>query len=398
MNNSSLYDLRDGREMKEADNRGDLVSFVRTLYKQGIPEEQMSNSVNRFLEHKAREARIPLIGTFELTPFCNLDCKMCYVHLAEGQFGTNELLDVDTWKDFVQQAYKAGMRQAKLTGGECLTYPGFEELYLYLEEKKIRINLASNGILLDEKRIDFFRQHPPKAIQVSLYGGSEDTYEAVTGYRCFELVYKNLIELSKSNLPVTIAITPNRYMVKDMDRIFDVADSLNIPYRVNSFLLNPRDNTERQLEELSNEEYISIFKKWNVRKNNKLMPIEWEELPSENQDGDVRYGIQCGAGRSSFSILYDGKMCPCVSLPELAVDTCKKGFYNAWKSIVDFADKYQVPAECGECLYRRTCLICPAAHKNSGRVGHCDTRICEQTKGYISAGIVPYLPAEARKE
>ena len=29
---------------------------------------------------KADKLGIPLSGTFELTPRCNLDCKMCYIH------------------------------------------------------------------------------------------------------------------------------------------------------------------------------------------------------------------------------------------------------------------------------------------------------------------------------
>lgn len=31
---------------------------------------------------KAFEDGIPISGTFELTPRCNFDCKMCYVHLV----------------------------------------------------------------------------------------------------------------------------------------------------------------------------------------------------------------------------------------------------------------------------------------------------------------------------
>ena len=33
------------------------------------------------MEERTREADVPYSGSFELTPLCNLDCKMCYVHL-----------------------------------------------------------------------------------------------------------------------------------------------------------------------------------------------------------------------------------------------------------------------------------------------------------------------------
>lgn len=34
---------------------------------------------------KAYEDAIPISGTFELTPRCNFNCRMCYVHLPESE-------------------------------------------------------------------------------------------------------------------------------------------------------------------------------------------------------------------------------------------------------------------------------------------------------------------------
>ena len=45
-----------------------------------------TKSYNQFLLEAAKNARghdTPISGDFELTPLCNLDCKMCYVHLAD---------------------------------------------------------------------------------------------------------------------------------------------------------------------------------------------------------------------------------------------------------------------------------------------------------------------------
>ena len=35
------------------------------------------------IQERTREADVPYGGSFELTPLCNLDCKMCYVHLQD---------------------------------------------------------------------------------------------------------------------------------------------------------------------------------------------------------------------------------------------------------------------------------------------------------------------------
>ena len=48
----------------------------------GLPVE---SQVTEYLYRKATAAGIPLSGTFELTPVCNLNCKMCYVRLERGE-------------------------------------------------------------------------------------------------------------------------------------------------------------------------------------------------------------------------------------------------------------------------------------------------------------------------
>ena len=110
-----------------------LTEVLDDLDRRGITGAQRYRAVNGFISLKARYSDIPVSGVFELTPLCNLDCKMCYVHLNANQIGADErLLSVQEWKEIMRQAVDAGMMYATLTGGECLTYPGFRELYLYL--------------------------------------------------------------------------------------------------------------------------------------------------------------------------------------------------------------------------------------------------------------------------
>ena len=108
------------------------IELIKKLSALGVPENEYKLHLDRFLEFKARRLGIPMHGRFELTPLCNLDCKMCYVHLGTSQFNESSLLSVNTWKDLISQAHEAGMINATLTGGECLTYSGFDELYLFL--------------------------------------------------------------------------------------------------------------------------------------------------------------------------------------------------------------------------------------------------------------------------
>ncbi len=98
------------------------VEFLAELREKGIKKKPNFRDLTRFFDQKARQKGIPFSGQFELTPLCNLDCKMCYVHLNPDQLRGRSVLSVAEWKDIMHQAFEAGMFQASLTGGECLAY------------------------------------------------------------------------------------------------------------------------------------------------------------------------------------------------------------------------------------------------------------------------------------
>ena len=54
--------------------------------------------LSSYLHAKACRAGTPLAGNFELTPRCNFNCKMCYVHLSEAeQKRRGAELSADEW-------------------------------------------------------------------------------------------------------------------------------------------------------------------------------------------------------------------------------------------------------------------------------------------------------------
>ena len=131
------------------------IQYLEELRRENGKRIWRLSSFNRYLDSKARQNNIPLTGQFELTPLCNFSCKMCYVHLDACQLNGRSLLPVETWKDLMHQAWEAGMMHVTLSGGECLTYPGFDELYLYLQSLGCDVSILTNGYLLDDKRIEF---------------------------------------------------------------------------------------------------------------------------------------------------------------------------------------------------------------------------------------------------
>ena len=238
-----------------------LTEVLEDLDRRGIIGLQRYRAMNGYISLKARYTDTPVSGVFELTPLCNLDCKMCYVHLNANQIGADErLLTVSEWKKIMRQAVDAGMLYATLTGGECLTYSGFRELYLHLVSMGVQPDILTNGRLLTEDMVAFLAQYPPAVIQVSVYGSDEDAYEQVTGHRAFHEVMQGIARAKAAGLNITLAITPNRYMQEDVQALLDLVRAQDVIYTVGEGTLEAREETGRSLKDygVEIERYFEI--------------------------------------------------------------------------------------------------------------------------------------------
>lgn len=328
-------------------------------------------------------------GKLELTPICNLNCKMCYVHLDNNSYGYDRLMTVEKWISLICAAHEMGMMDVVLTGGECLTYPGFDDIYMYLINHGIWVEILSNGILMNEERICFFKKYvPKKGIQITLYGSNEKAYEAVTGQRVFGIVWENIQRMRDAGLPVWISLTPNAYMQDDPEALIHVVEELKVPYFINFAMLPPRKETGRKMAEVSDEWLLSLFRARSKYRNIQITPPEPCNVPAPNQIcfGEPPEGVHCGAGKNSFAILHDGRMSPCTGMDFVTTEPLKQGFPEAWRELNEKMKHYQRPAECDGCAYQKVCSPCPALHQGAPR-GHCDTRICTRIHKLITAGL-----------
>ena len=45
----------------------------------------MQPQLRKYIYQKAARSRTPVSGTFELTPRCNMNCRMCYIRMSEEE-------------------------------------------------------------------------------------------------------------------------------------------------------------------------------------------------------------------------------------------------------------------------------------------------------------------------
>ena len=186
--------------------------------------------LSAYLHARACANGIPLAGTFELTPRCNFNCRMCYVHLTpEEQRRRGAELTADEWLAIAEQARSQGMLFLLLTGGEPLIRVDFRYLLTELKKMGLMVSINSNASLIDDDWLDFFRHEPPSRMNITLYGGCNETYERLCGRPMYDRVVHNIRALKALGIGVKLNASMTPYNVDDMDAIYAIATELGTP-------------------------------------------------------------------------------------------------------------------------------------------------------------------------
>ena len=373
---------------------GSILDLLDDLNREGVTGYALRKTMDMFVNMQARMRGIPINVGFELTPLCNFDCRMCYVHLTKEQMereGT--VLSTEKWLDIMGQAVKAGMLHADLTGGECLTHPGFKTLYCYLQSSGVRVAILTNGTLITEEMADFFAQHPPELVQMTVYGSNEDDYQRVTGHRAFGDVCAAIERLKKRNIRLRLTVTPSRYMQKDVHALLTFLREQGVEYGVGGVSIPAREDTGRVFEDFApeaalyvqldldeNAYHASITEQIDLALSKQIERIPRNYMPTSP--------VPCSSGQSTCHINWKGEMLPCISFHTVMSSVLKQGFAGAWDEIKRVMSTYRPPEQCRSCKLLPSCRTC-AAEKTFGVLnGEVNQAVCQRCADQVEAGIL----------
>jgi len=310
--------------------------------------------------------------SMELTERCNNNCIHCYINLPvdDEEAKRKEITFVEI-KAIVNEAVRMGCLSWHLTGGEPLLREDFPEIYLYLKRKGIRVTLSTNATLINAKITNFFKKYPPQNIEVSIYGLSQKTYEAITRNPGSFDAFKQGINLLKENrIPFTLktaTLPQNLHEVKEMRGFaksftgepLGVVLKLNPGSRFNDG--SKRDPMKRL--RLPPDKVMEVLKQ-DERRYRKDMGRFCQKFLRAPQDSHL---FSCGAGIGSCHIdAYNNfQLCMLLRHPDCVYSLREGTFKEAWEEFISRVreirannEKYQ--EKCQRCFLKSFCEQCPA--------------------------------------
>ena len=349
--------------------------------------------ISTYLHSKGRRLGLPIAGNFELTSRCNFNCPMCYVHMTDEQVrcsGKQELT-AQQWLDIARAAKEKGMVFALLTGGEPLVRKDFFEIYDGMRQMGILISINSNGSMLKGEILERFLENPPVRFNISLYGGSNETYQNMCGRPVYEQVKENIRKLRQAGVDVSLNLSITPYNCQDLPQIYADAVELDVNVRASSYMYPPvRINGEQYGcgNRLSVEESAKHAVAWDVlRFTEEEFALRAENMaqrvgiPPEGCPVEEGEGVRCRAGSSSFWMTWDGRMLPCGMMTTPEAYPLEVGFEAAWEQIRQETAKIRTPSKCVSCEYKDLCGVCAAvSFTETGRFDGVPEYVCQRAE------------------
>ena len=348
--------------------------------------------IRRALNRKCAGLGIPSSGIFELTPRCNLRCKMCYVRLTPEQMAPiGQERSADEWIAMAQQARDAGMVFLLLTGGEPMLRPDFCQIFQAVAGMGLSITVNTNGTLLTEPVRRLWHQSPPAQVNITLYGTCRADYAALCGNPdAFDAVVDALDWLAQEGILVHLNATMVPTNLHKWQEIEEFAKARGLELRMTTYCYPPPRRCSNDFERLDPEVAGDLMvKDIYYREGAEAILIKAADLdvPTPHScELDNGEPMQCTAAKSQFWMTWYGKMTPCAMLPHPFTAPLDTGLLPAWEELRQLCQSIRLCPECVSCPEQRSCLNCAAVTlSETGRFDGKPEYMCRMNKAYRAA-------------
>jgi radical SAM protein with 4Fe4S-binding SPASM domain len=287
-------------------------------------------------ERRLLERGVPVAGTLEITARCNLRCGHCYISRPAGD--RTEAARELTFPELAavtDEIADAGCLHLLVTGGEPLLRPDFPEIYRHVVLSGLRVTLFTNGTLLTEGIVDLLDAARPVAVEVTLYGATRETVEHVTGVPgSHESALEGIRLLCARGIPLrlkTMALDGNHGEVAAMR---EFARARGLPFRHDALVtarVSPGGRDPR-CHQLAPARVVELDLE-DPERTEALRRIVAGVVSASGRSSD-RPLLDCGAGRTTFTIDSRGRLHPCGLVRRGGTDVRAGGFASAWQGLL----------------------------------------------------------------
>ena len=328
-----------------------------------------------------KSLQFPLTGLyFYLTNDCNLKCRHCYINPKFQQNSKScDFLPTDLFEKIINQAIPLGLKGIKLTGGEPLLHPEFEQLVDFTQQSNLSLTVESNGCLMTPPLANKIARSIRPFISISLDSTNVETHEWLRGVKgSFEAAVQGIRYCTEAGIPTQIIMSlvqRNKNHIDDMIRWAERMGCESVKFNI----VQPTERGKKiyqNNENLSVKEHIDIGQSiprdrqtmTTMRLTSSLPPAF---LPLSYMFNKYRHG--CGSGcniKGILGVLWNGDLSICgigscveeLRFGNIATSPLKEVWQNndLLHTLRDGLPE-KIEGVCKECVFQMSCSgNCPA--------------------------------------
>lgn len=347
-------------------------SDIKKIFQNPLIHKSIFNVVETVVKFGVSKPLIfgePLMVVWNITGRCNLRCKHCYEDAGILSKGLPQELTEDEKIQVMEEITKTNIPTFAFAGGEPLMDPVFWKLAEIGKKAGLYMSINTNGTLITEEIAEKLKEIGFAYYGVSVDGASAMVHDSFRGVKgCFEKTLKgikNLIKVGEAK-KVCISFTVTKENMNEIPKIIKMRNELGIRKIVlYNYIPCGRADFENDLNCEEREELFKLFYKDLESGNECLLTTAPQFGRYCKQMYEKGYGNHtilghfssgsveklenlveliggCGAGRAYIGIQPDGRITPCVFMPDVTIGKIKQNGKIKKEHLIEIWEKSEV--------------------------------------------------------
>ncbi len=325
-----------------------------------VKEKRFGWAVSQALKYfNLKTGRLPgpIMGFLIPTYKCNSKCVMC--NLASRADNKRKEMDAPGIKNIIDEFSDLRVSGINFTGGEPLLRDDIFDFIKYAKNKKFVVSLGTNGILLNEEKINRLLKAEPDNVNISLDASNGELFSKIRGVdpEIFDRIANSIKSLSdlkkrgKKKLAICIVTVISKYNIQDIDNIIRLAAEIGADkigftplHDFSKGTISCKDDISINVDRL-----ISESKNAHIEIDNTVRYLNMCNIAF----GGGKFPEKCYSGPTSIIADCYGNVYPCWPFLELGVNvenTKSKTLKEVWHS-PEYHQVRQGMKDCRACFW-----------------------------------------------
>ncbi len=315
--------------------------------------------------------------TLQLTYRCNLKC----IHCFNDKTNPDKNITYEEAKSAIDQAYRLGISEISITGGECTCNGDFLKICRYIRSKHLLLKFLTNGQTLsdDEKLFNEIANLYPHTVGISLYSMQSAIHDSITGVEgSWAKALDAIIKFKNKNIGLVINTPIIKINFQSHKEVLKFAKDNDIAVSTQAYFIDNPDNKNSHLK-LSEKELIELY-------TDKTSPSYLFKNNFINEK--MSESLICSAGTYQIALNPNRDITPChdfnYKLGNLNTDSLSDIWYKKLPSFRKIF-RYKNLQNCFNEEYCKYCVYCHISSNYKEGFMQRSYGLCENAKAYFES-------------